>query len=160
MERQTWGRMSVSPRIVEQNIRNSLGTEQQNQHWQLPTSSFLIVWKHWMPIWLSHFKSSFLLLEAKHFPTRKNSLVAQLVKNPPAMQEIPVQFLGWEDPLEEIGYPLQYSWASLLAQLVKNPPALQETWIDPWVEKIPWRRERLSTPIFWPGEFHGLYNES
>ena len=29
------------------------------------------------------------------------SLVAQLVKNPPAMQEIPVQFLGREDPLEE-----------------------------------------------------------
>ena len=24
------------------------------------------------------------------------SLVAQLVKNPPAMQETPVQFLGWE----------------------------------------------------------------
>ena len=30
---------------------------------------------------------------------------------------------------EEIGYPLQYSWASLVAQLVKNPPAMQETWI-------------------------------
>ena len=29
------------------------------------------------------------------------SLVAQLVKNPPAMQETWVQFLGWEDPLEE-----------------------------------------------------------
>ena len=29
------------------------------------------------------------------------SLVAQLVKNPPAMQEILVQFLGWEDPLEK-----------------------------------------------------------
>ena len=29
------------------------------------------------------------------------SLVAQVVKNPPAMQETPVQFLGWEDPLEE-----------------------------------------------------------
>ena len=29
---------------------------------------------------------------------------------------------------------------------------------DPWVGKIPWRRERLSTPVFWPGEFHGLYN--
>ena len=28
------------------------------------------------------------------------SLVAQLVKNPPAMQEIWVQSLGWEDPLE------------------------------------------------------------
>ena len=29
------------------------------------------------------------------------SLIAQLVKNPPAMQETLVQFLGWEDPLEE-----------------------------------------------------------
>ena len=29
------------------------------------------------------------------------SLIAQLVKNPPAVQEIPVQFLGWEDPLEK-----------------------------------------------------------
>ena len=28
-------------------------------------------------------------------------LVAQLVKNPLAMQETPVQFLGWEDPLEK-----------------------------------------------------------
>ena len=29
------------------------------------------------------------------------SLVAQLVKNLPAMQEAPVPFLGWEDSLEE-----------------------------------------------------------
>ena len=29
------------------------------------------------------------------------SLVAQMVKNLPAMQETPVQFLGWEDPLEK-----------------------------------------------------------
>ena len=27
---------------------------------------------------------------------------------------------------------------------------------DPWVGKIPWRRERLPTPVFWPGESHGL----
>ena len=26
-------------------------------------------------------------------------LIAQLVKNPPAMQETPVWFLGWENPL-------------------------------------------------------------
>ena len=31
---------------------------------------------------------------------------------------------------EEIGYPLQYSWASLVAQLVKNLPAIQETWVQ------------------------------
>ena len=47
--------------------------------------------------------------------------------------------------------------ASLIAQLVKNPPAIQETWFNPWVGKIPWRRERLPTPVFWPGEFHGLH---
>ena len=29
------------------------------------------------------------------------SLIAQIVKNPLAMQETPVQFLGWEDPLEK-----------------------------------------------------------
>ena len=29
------------------------------------------------------------------------SLVAQMVKNPPAMRETWVQSLGWEDPLEE-----------------------------------------------------------
>ena len=58
------------------------------------------------------------------------SLIAQLVKNPPAIQETLVQFLGQEDLLEKgIGYPLQYSWASLVAQLVKNPPAIWEIWI-------------------------------
>ena len=29
---------------------------------------------------------------------------------------------------------------------------------DPWVGKLPWRRERLPTPVFWLGEFHGLYS--
>ena len=48
-------------------------------------------------------------------------------------------------------------WASLVAQLVKNLPAMRETWFNPWVGKIPWRRERLSTPVFWRGEFHVLY---
>ena len=28
----------------------------------------------------------------------------------------------------------------------------------PWVGKIPWRRERLSTPVFWPREIRGLYS--
>ena len=47
--------------------------------------------------------------------------------------------------------------ASLVAQLVKNLPAMPETGFDSWVGKIPWRRERLPTLVFWPGEFHGLY---
>ena len=51
---------------------------------------------------------------------------------------------------EGIGYPLQNSWASLMAHLVKNLPAMGEAWI----EKIPWKREQLPTPVFWPGESH------
>ena len=49
------------------------------------------------------------------------SLIAQLVKNLPAMKETLVfdsglgKFAG-----EGIGYPLQYSWASLGAQSFKN----------------------------------------
>ena len=46
--------------------------------------------------------------------------MAQLVKNPPAMQETCVQSLGWEDLLE--------------------------------------KGMVLPTPVFWPGEFLGLYS--
>ena len=56
-----------------------------------------------------------------------SSLVAQLVKNLPAMQETgSISGLG-RSPGEGIGYPLQYSWASLVAQMVKNVPAMRET---------------------------------
>ena len=52
-------------------------------------------------------------------------LVAQKVKNSPAMWETWVQSLGGEDPLEE--GMATHSRTSLVAQLVKNPPAKQET---------------------------------
>jgi len=28
--------------------------------------------------------------------------------------------------------------------------------LNPWIGKIPWIRERLPTPVFWPREIHGL----
>ena len=37
--------------------------------------------------------------------------------------------------------------------MVKNLPAMQE--FNPWVGKIPWRRETLPTPVFLPGEAYG-----
>ena len=44
------------------------------------------------------------------------SLIAQLVKNLPAMQEIPGSIPGsGRSAGEGMGYPLQYSWASLVA---------------------------------------------
>ena len=60
---------------------------------------------------------------------------------------------GWgKFPGEELGYPLQYSWASLVAQMVKNPPAMWETWVRSWVRKIPWRRAWQLTPVLLPEE--------
>ena len=43
-----------------------------------------------------------------------------------------------------------------MAQLVKNLPAVRETWVQSLGWEDPLRRERLPTPVFWPGEFHGL----
>ena len=35
---------------------------------------------------------------------------------------------------------------------------IEFTGFNPWVGKMPWRRERLPTPAFWPGEFQKLYH--
>ena len=87
------------------------------------------------------------------------SLIAQLVKNPPAMQETLVQFLGREDPLKKgLGYPFQYSWASLVAQLVKDPPAMQETWFRSLGWEDPLEKGKATHSSFWPRELHGLYS--
>ena len=52
-------------------------------------------------------------------------------KESAAMRETPVQLLGQGiPPVEETGYPLQYSCASLVAQMVTSPPAMQETWVQ------------------------------
>ena len=45
-----------------------------------------------------------------------------------------------------------------MAHPVKNLPAIGRPGFDPWVGKIPWRRERLPTPVFWPGGFYGLFS--
>ena len=46
---------------------------------------------------------------------------------------------------------------SLIAQLVKIRLQCRKPRFDSWVGKIPWRRDRLPTPVFSPGEFHGLH---
>ena len=91
-----------------------------------------------------------------YLATPQTSLVAQLVKNPPATLETPVRLLGQEDPLEKeqaahsgvLGLPWWLRRERICLQY-KRPG------FDPWIGKIPWRRERLPTPVFLPGEFHG-----
>ena len=59
-----------------------------------------------------------LLLQVKNVP-QGVSLVAQVVKNPPAMQETWIQSLDWEDPLEKG----MTTYSSILA------------WRIPWTEE-------------------------
>ena len=49
-------------------------------------------------------------------------------------------------------------YGGLGAQLVKNLPAMQETWVRSlgWEDHLE-KYTGVSTPVFWPGEFHGLY---
>ena len=57
------------------------------------------------------------------------SLVAQLIKNLPSMQETLVQFLGQEDPCRKDGLHIPVFLDFSGALLVKNPPAAWETWV-------------------------------
>ena len=50
------------------------------------------------------------------------------------------------------------SWASLIAQLVKNLPAIRDTWVHSLGWEDPLEKGKATTPVFWPGEFHGLYS--
>ena len=73
--------------------------------------------------------------------------IAQLIRNPPAMQETP------SSAGEGIGYILQYSWASLVAQLVKNLPIMQEDLgLIPGLERSPGEEKGYSL------QYSGLQN--
>ena len=66
------------------------------------------------------------------------------------------QFHSWL--YNQLNFLTSLSWAALVAQRVKNLPAMRETCVWPWIGKIPWRRKRLPTLVFWPGVCHGLYS--
>ena len=88
------------------------------------------------------------------------SLEALLVRNSPAVQETWFRSLLWEDPLEKGWLPtpafLGFPDGSAGKESTCNAGDLAG--FNPSVGKIPWRREQLPTPVFWPGEFHGLYS--
>ena len=75
------------------------------------------------------------------------------------MQETLVRFLGQEVPLEKgqattpvfLGFPCSSAGKRIILQCGRPG-------FDPWVGKISWKRERLPTPVLWPGEFHGLHS--
>jgi len=50
-------------------------------------------------------------------------------------------------------------WASQVPLVVENLPAnagnVRDVRFNPWVGKVPWRREWQPAPVFLPGESHG-----
>ena len=50
-----------------------------------------------------------------------------------------------------LGLPRRLSWLIIC-------PQCRRPGFDACIGKIPWRRERLLTPVFWPGELHGMYS--
>ena len=51
------------------------------------------------------------------------------------------------------------NWAPLVAQLVEKLPAMQETWVRSLGWEDPLEKGKATPPpVFWPGEFHGLYS--
>ena len=79
----------------------------------------------------------------------------------------PLQYSCLENPMDREALWLQSIWlqswiplkrlrtqaTSLVAQLIKNSPAMGRPRFDSWLGRIPWKREWLPTPVFWPGEF-------
>jgi len=61
------------------------------------------------------------------------SLVAQLVKGPPAMQETWIQSLGWEDPLEE-GMATHFSILAWRIPWTEEPGGLQSVGLQSWTQ--------------------------
>ena len=101
---------------------------------------------NWLQIW-------HLLLRDSAFPISFTSSYSWILH-----YDTFLSCYGMDTPKSDTTYfshilgPLSRHWASSVAQLVKNPPAVWKT----WVPSLGW--ERLPTPVFWPGEFHGLYS--
>ena len=99
------------------------------------------------------------------------SLVAQMVKHLPAMQETRVQSLGWEDPLKK-EMTAHFSILAWKIPWTAEPGRLQSTGSlrvstgslrvgHDWVTSLSlftfmhWRRKWQPTPVLLPGKSHG-----
>ena len=110
----------------------------------LPIPSLWVIpmhqpWASW-----TIFKAQIMFLFAQMDTFTKASLVAHLVKNPPAMWETWVRSLGWEDPLEE-GMATHFSLVAWRIPWTEEPGGLQSMGYSPWDCKESDTTEKLST---------------
>ena len=70
----------------------------------------------------------------------------------------PAPFRRWAVVASEFSVRTKKKKKCVSKNVIKNPPAMRETWVQSLGWEDPLRRERLPTPVFWPGEFCGLYS--
>ena len=91
---------------------------------------------------------NFLTLEVTQTFCLKPSPSVALTRSQRPREEHPLfQYHSARNP-GCMGFPKWLRWQRIHLQCRR--PAF-----DPWVGKIPWRREQLPIPVFLPGEFHG-----
>ena len=72
-------------------------------------------------------------------------------------EELKSLLMKLKEESEKVGLKLnlQKTRASLVSQMVKCLPVMWETWVQPLVEKIPWRRKWQPTPVLLLEKFSG-----
>ena len=85
-------------------------------------------------------------------------LGSKITANGECSHEIKRHLLLGRKAMTNIDSVLKSRDLTLPASLVAQLPQCGRPGFNSWVGKILWRRERLPIPVFWPGEFHGLYS--
>ena len=117
---------------------------------------------HCCPFFASH-RSSLCVCSMKHFCSCRikfqwifDAAIMAYSELKPLRSFLPTQNLipwlfGHNYRTRTVGASVLAHWWNICLQCGRSG-------FDPYVDKSPWRRERLPTPVFWPGAFHGLYS--
>ena len=102
------------------------------------------------PITMILINNNFVSGKKKKKPCHKNQIIFLNVPSP-LFLFVPYIFCSfsllsfsphlWNVCIYVYAYLYIHTGTSLVAQMVKNLLAVQEMWLDPWIKKIPWRRE-------------------
>ena len=105
-------------------------------------------------------------------PASQHSLSPRRIPREAKGQDCGWTFSQWEKPGSKLLISSFRYWGSelelrlsrgllylgLLRDILTNSSVGKESASNFWVRKILWRRDRLPTPVFWPGEIHGLHS--
>ena len=94
----------------------------------------------------------------KEMATQSSTLAWKIpwTEEPGRLQSMGSLWTDWETSLSfHFTLPLGFPCGSAGKESAHNAGDLD---LIPGLGRFPWRRERLPIPVFWPGEFYGLYS--